>query len=223
MNKPTNLSNWLTFIKSLHSKQIELGLSRVAEVAKRMNLLSPTHKVITVAGTNGKGSTVAGLEQIYLTAGYRVGAFTSPFLFRMNEQIRLNGIDISDEALCDVFTRVENARQETTLTPFEFTTLAALTFFQQANLDMCILEVGLGGRLDAVNVIDADIAIVTSIDIDHTEWLGNTREKIATEKAGVFREGKPAICGDMNPPETLIQYAKKNWRAIVLSKQNIWF
>lgn len=204
-----NLSEWLMWIKSLHSKQIDLSLLRVREVAKKMNLLNPEFSVITVAGTNGKGSTVAGLEKIYRQAGYRTGAFSSPFLISFNEQIRIQGQNVSDELLCNAFAAVNLVRGDITLTPFEFTALAALEIFHHANLDVCILEVGLGGRLDAVNVMDADIAIVTSIDIDHAEWLGDTREKIAIEKAGIFRSGKPAISGDFNPPSTLMAAAKE--------------
>jgi dihydrofolate synthase / folylpolyglutamate synthase len=205
----THLSEWLNWIKSLHVKQIDLDLSRVSKVAERLGVLKPSYKIITVGGTNGKGSTVAGLETIYLEAGYKVGAFTSPFLIHYNEQIRILGVAVSDDEIKQAFEKIANARQNITLTPFEFTTLAALQIFKDANLDICILEVGLGGRLDAVNIMDADVSIVTSIDIDHAELLGDTREKIAHEKAGIFRSEKPAICGDYNPPVTLIEDAKK--------------
>lgn len=218
-----SLAEWLLWLKTLHNKQIDMELGRVREVAKRMNLLSPTFTVITVAGTNGKGSTVAGLEKIYLEAGYRVGAFTSPYLIRFNEEIRLLGKEVSDEQICAAFAKVENMRKEITLTPFEFTTLAALEIFHQTKLDVCILEVGLGGRLDAVNIMDADIAIVTSIDIDHTEYLGDTREKIALEKAGIFRSGKPAISGDFNTPQTLIGYAKQIGAPLYCQNQQYGF
>lgn len=205
----TGLSEWLDWIKSLHTKQIDLGLDRVKRVAEGMHLLNFSFPVITVAGTNGKGSTVAGLETIYREAGYCVGAFTSPYLFRFNEQFRLEGKEVTDQMLCDAFQAVENAREGISLTPFEFNTLAALKIFKDERLDLVILEVGLGGRLDAVNIVDADIAVVTSIDIDHQEWLGNTREEIALEKAGIFRSHKPAVYGDRDPPRTLIDYAKK--------------
>lgn len=207
MHTEKTLPNWLAWIKSLHVKNIDLELSRIKDVAKRMDLLHPTFPIITVGGTNGKGSTVAALEAIYTQAGYRVGAFTSPFLFRFNEQIKMNGREVSDKELCDAFLKVELVRDKISLTPFEFNTLAALSIFKNANLDVCILEVGLGGRLDAVNILDADLAIVTSIDIDHADWLGDTHEKIAFEKAGIFRNNKPAICGDFNPPQSLIEYA----------------
>jgi dihydrofolate synthase/folylpolyglutamate synthase len=204
-----DLSEWLNWIKSLSMKQIDLDLMRVTEMAKRMNLLKPPYQVITVAGTNGKGSTVAGLEAIYLEAGYRVGAFTSPFLFSYNEQIRILGASVSDDEIISAFKEIEKVREKINLTPFEYTTLAALVIFSDKNLDVCILEVGLGGRLDAVNVLDPDLAIITSIDLDHVELLGDTREKIAHEKAGIMRAGKPVICGDFNPPQALLEDAKK--------------
>lgn len=215
-------TEWLDWIKSLHIKQIDLGLSRVQKVLENMNL-KMTFPIITVAGTNGKGSTVAGLESVYLAAGFKTGAFTSPFLFRYNEQIKILGKEISDEALCSAFAKVEAARKDITLTPFEFNTLAALEVFQNANLDVVILEVGLGGRLDAVNVVDADVAIVTSIGIDHADYLGDTREKIAKEKAGIFRKNKPAICGDYHPPQSLVDYAKEINAKLYCQNQDFGF
>lgn len=209
MKNFTQLSEWLQWISLIHSQTIDLGLDRVSQVAKRLNLLTPSCPVITVAGTNGKGSTVAGLEAAYLAAGYRVGAFTSPYLFRFNELIRVQGLETSDGDFLQTFARIEEARGEVTLTQFEFNTLAALDIFQRKSLDVIILEVGLGGRLDAVNIIDADVAVVTSIAIDHADRLGDTRELIGREKAGIFKTGKPAVCGDFNPPATLIDYAHK--------------
>lgn len=203
------LEDWMTYIGSLHSVTIELGLTRVREVAERMNLLKPLCTVISIAGTNGKGSTVAGLEAIYLAAGYRVGAFTSPYLMRLNEEVKIQGKEVDDADLCAAFREIETLRGEISLTPFEFNTLAALKIFQQAQLDVILLEVGLGGRLDAVNIIDADVAIVTSIAIDHVDLLGNTRELIAREKAGIFRQGKPVVCGDESPPLSLQNFAKE--------------
>lgn len=185
--------------------EIDLSLERVRNVAERLGLQGVSCSVITVAGTNGKGSTVACLEAIYLAAGYRVGTFTSPYLYRMNEQIKIQGREASD---ADWAESLEHVRDET-LTPFEVTTLQALELFSKANLDVYILEIGLGGRLDAVNIIDADVAIVTSIGIDHVDWLGDTREKIGFEKAGIFRTDKPAICGDFDPPRSLIEHARK--------------
>ncbi len=158
----------------------------------------------------GKGSTVAGLEAMYLAAGYKVGAFTSPYLYKFNELVHVQGKEASDEDFIHAFERIDKARGEITLTQFEFNTLAALDIFQKADLDIGILEVGLGGRLDAVNMIDADVSVITSIAIDHAEWLGNTREEIAVEKAGIFRSGKPAVCGDPDPPVTLLDYANEH-------------
>lgn len=203
------LSEWLDKIQTVHVKDMDLGLERVALVAKRLGI-STSCPVITVGGTNGKGSCVAGLEAIYVAAGYQVGAFTSPILFRHNEYIRIQKQDVDDEMFCRAFEKIESVRAELTLTPFEYNALAAFLIFQEAKLDVWILEVGLGGRWDAVNVIDADLAIIASIGIDHIEWLGDTREKIAIEKAGIFRSGKPAVCGDFDPPSTLIDYVEKN-------------
>lgn len=207
MNLST-LSDWLSWITSLHPSEMDLGLERVKKVADSLNV-TPTCAVIIVGGTNGKGSTVAGLEAIYRAASYHVGAFTSPILFKHNEQVRIDQRLASDQVFCDAFTKVNEARGDITLTAFEFCTLAALLIFKNQALDVLILEVGLGGRLDAVNIIDADVSIVTSIGIDHTQWLGSTRNQIAREKAGIFRLNRPAICGDPNPPSALIESAKK--------------
>lgn len=204
MNKYRSLNEWLGWIKALHVKEIDLSLERVAEIGTRLNLLKPDCPVITIAGTNGKGSCVAALEAFYLAAGYKVGAFTTPYLFRYNEQVRIQGYSADDNLFCDAFGRIAEAcGQDISLTVFEYGTLAAFMIFKEADLDVWILEVGLGGRWDAVNVIDADVAIVASVGIDHVEWLGNTRELIAIEKAGIFRKGKPAVCGDFDPPKTL--------------------
>ncbi len=203
------LESWLQRIQIQHPITIDLGLERVQRVAERLDLLKPHCPVITVGGTNGKGSTVAGLEAIYLAAGYQVGTFTSPYLFRFNEEIKLRGQEVTDADLIRAFEHIEAARQTDTLTVFEFNTLTALWLFRAAALDIIILEVGLGGRLDAVNIIDADVSIVTTIALDHIDWLGDTREKIGFEKAGIFRAGNPAICGDFAPPESLLRYAKQ--------------
>jgi dihydrofolate synthase / folylpolyglutamate synthase len=206
--KPITLEDWVSYISTVHATTMELGLARVHKVAERMNLLTPACKVITIGGTNGKGSCVAGLEAIYRQQGYNVAAFTSPYLIRLNEEIRINGVEASDEDFCQAFERIEAARGDISLTTFEFNTLAALDIFQRAAPDVILLEVGLGGRLDAVNIIDADLTIVSSISLDHIDLLGDTRELIATEKAGIFRPFKPAVCGDFAPPETLLNYAK---------------
>lgn len=204
----STLSEWLEWISSIHFSEIELGLDRVKQVAEKLSI-SLTCPTIIVGGTNGKGSTVAGLEAIYLAAGYQTGVFTSPVLFKHNEQVRMNGSFPSDQMFCDAFNMIESKRGDISLTLFEYHTLAALLIFQQHPLDVIILEVGLGGRLDAVNIIDADVAIVATISLDHTEWLGSTREEIAREKAGIFRSGRPAVCGDFNPPDSLVQSAQE--------------
>lgn len=203
---PTTLPAWLAMLETMHPKAIDMGLERVAQVKERLGIRFDC-PVITVGGTNGKGSTCAMLESILLQAGYRVGLYTSPHLLDFNERARIDGEPVSDDALIANFAAVEAKRGDVSLTYFEFTTLAILRLFAEANLDVVILEVGLGGRLDAVNVIDADVAIVTSVDIDHTDYLGDTREKIGFEKAGIFRSGKTAICGDPVPPQSLIDHA----------------
>lgn len=201
------LDEWLVWQETLHPSAIDLGLERIRPVLLRLGLQRPPCAVITVGGTNGKGSSVAMLDAILRAAGYRVGAYTSPHLLRYNERICLDGTPVDDATLCAAFERIDQARQDTSLTYFEFGTLAAFSIFTAAPLDVVILEVGMGGRLDAVNLWDADVALVTTIGIDHTAWLGNTREEIAFEKAGIFRAGRPAVCGDPDPPHTLLQHA----------------
>jgi len=205
---PVGLDAWLNRIESLHPIKIDLGLERVRPVADRLQL-DLAAVVITVGGTNGKGSTCAILESVLHAAGYRVGLYTSPHLLRFNERARIGGVAVSDDELIDAFHQVEAARAEVALTYFEFTTLAILLCFARARLDAVILEVGLGGRLDAVNLIDADCSIITSVDIDHVEYLGPTRESIGYEKAHIFRAGRPAICADPVPPESLVEHAHK--------------
>lgn len=205
--KFSTMFEWLDEIARIHSTEIELGLDRVKAVARRMDVLAFVEPIIIVGGTNGKGSTVAGLDAIYRASGYKVGIFTSPIVFRHNEQVRIQGQETSDEEFCRAFAAVDEARQDISLTPFEFHTLAALWIFKQHSLDLIILEVGLGGRLDAVNILDADAAVITSIGIDHVEWLGNTREAIGFEKAGIMRARQPVICGDPHPPASVIKLA----------------
>ena len=209
------LDDWLAYISAQHPATIALGLERVREVAGRMGLgfppsssTEPSPVVVTVGGTNGKGSTCAMLERILLEAGYRVGCYTSPHLLRYNERVRLQGEDADDATLAASFERVEAARGATPLTYFEFGTLAALSVFGQARVEAAVLEVGLGGRLDAVNIVDADCAIVASVDLDHQAWLGGDREAIGFEKAGIFRAGRPAIFGDLDPPARLVDHAR---------------
>ena len=202
----SSLKDWLAYLESIHARAIDLGLDRVREVAGRLAPGLDCVKIV-VAGTNGKGSTCAMLEAMLLAAGYRVGLYTSPHLIDFNERARVNGEVVPDAALVEQFVAVEAARGEISLTYFEFTTLAVLRLFAQAGLDAAVLEVGLGGRLDAVNIVDADCAIVTSVDLDHMDWLGDTREKIGLEKAHVYRPGRPAICSDPRPPQTLLDHA----------------
>jgi len=210
LNKNNSLKEWLYWIKSNHPKHMDLSLERVRSVGGKLGVLVSDSVVVTVAGTNGKGSTVSGLEAVYLDNGLKVGAFTSPYLFNFNEQIRVNGKEISDSYIVEAFDLIKKQlNEDLTLTIFEFTALAAFYIFKKLNLDVWILEVGLGGRFDAVNAIDTDLAIITSIGIDHTEWLGNTREEIGFEKAGVFRLGVPIVCGDPNPPESILNAAKE--------------
>jgi len=202
LSRPASLAAWLAYLETLHPKAIALGLERVRDVLGRL----PAHidcPVITVGGTNGKGSTCAMLESIYRSAGYATGLYASPHLLRYNERIRIRGAEAGDEALVQSFNAVEDARGDVPLTYFEFGTLAALWLFAPARLDVLVLEVGLGGRLDAVNAVDADVAVITSVDIDHVDYLGPTRDGIGREKAGIFRPSRPAICGDRDPPATV--------------------
>jgi dihydrofolate synthase / folylpolyglutamate synthase len=208
--------DWLSRIEKIHAKPIDMGLERVKEVAARLGLFDvagfKSSAKIVVAGTNGKGSTCAMLEAILLSSGYKVATYTSPHLIDFTERARINGQPIEADKLIPYFEAVDIARQVNpviTLTYFEFTTLAIFKAFADANVDVQILEIGLGGRLDAVNIVDADCSIVTSIDIDHAELLGNTREKIALEKAHVFRAGRPAVCSDPVAPQSLIRYAEE--------------
>lgn len=203
------LADWLSWQETLHPQEIELGLERIQRVYHRLQSSPFSVPVITVAGTNGKGSSIAMLTSIYQQQGYRTGSYTSPHLLRYNERICINGQPVSDETLCDAFERVEQARQTESLTYFEFGTLAALDIFHRLELDVILLETGLGGRLDAVNIVDTDAALITTIDLDHQQWLGNDREAIGREKAGIFRSGRPAICADTSPLESLKAEAER--------------
>jgi len=198
-----SLADWLSYIGKQHPQPIALGLDRVLEVFRKL-ALKISCPVITVGGTNGKGSTCAMLEAMLQAGGYRTGLYSSPHLRRYNERVRIGGREADDDALCEAFAAVENARGGVPLTYFEFGTLAALLLFSKENIEAAILEVGLGGRLDAVNVIDADCAVLTSVGIDHVEFLGATREAIGREKAGIFRPGRPAVVCDPDPPETVV-------------------
>lgn len=203
----TSLDGWLAWLEGLHPREIELGLGRIGCVARRLSLPSEQAPLITVAGTNGKGSTVACLESMFRAGGHHPGAFTSPHLLRYNERIRVDGQPVDDAAILDAFRAIDRARGEITLTYFEFATLAAVWCFRAAGASPWILEVGLGGRLDASNCLDADLAIVTAIDLDHMEWLGDTREAIAAEKLGIARRDRPIVCADPDPPSRVAETA----------------
>ena len=190
-------------MESCHPREIELGLERVRAVQARLGLQAVPFAIVTVGGTNGKGSTVAFAENMLRAGGYRVGAYFSPHVFHYNERVRIDGAEVSDAALCEAFAQVDAARGETSLTYFEFGTLAAMALFRAAKVDIAVLEVGLGGRLDAVNAWDADVAVLTAIGLDHMDWLGPDRESIGREKAGIFRAKRPAVCGDANPPRSV--------------------
>jgi len=204
---PNTLAGWLTYLESLHPKTIALGLERVAQVKQRLHL-QPDFPIIVVGGTNGKGSVCAMLESMLHAAGYRVGCYTSPHLLHYNERVRIGKHQASDAELCASFEKIEQVRGDTPLTYFEFGTLAAMQCFIAHKVDVAILEVGLGGRLDAVNVFDNDCAVIASVDIDHTDYLGDTREQIAFEKAGIMRSGKVVICADSDVPRAILTQAK---------------
>lgn len=204
------LNDWLTWLESFHPKEIDLGLERVKKVYSSLNPENTKCFTISIAGTNGKGSCVAMLDAIFRHQGYRVGAYTSPHLLRYNERIRIDGKAIDDHVICEAFEKVDQARDVTSLSYFEFGTLAALDIFARGRLDIQLLEVGLGGRLDAVNIVDADLTLVTGIEIDHSDWLGESREAIGREKAGIFRQAVPAVIGDPNPPNSLLELADRN-------------
>ncbi|MBO9662346.1 bifunctional tetrahydrofolate synthase/dihydrofolate synthase [Dokdonella sp.] len=222
------LQEWLDYQQRVHPNAIELGLDRVREVWRRLGAPAPAPLVITVGGTNGKGSTVAFLEAMLAADGRRVGAYTSPHLLRYNERVRVAGRDVDDAVLIDAFERIEAARVReaaapVALTYFEYGTLAALWIFSQSALDVAVLEVGLGGRLDAVNLIDADAAIVTTIDLDHQDWLGDDRDSIGREKAGIFRAGRPAIVGEHAPPAALVEEAERIGAELRLAGRDFTF
>ncbi|MDH0121650.1 MAG: bifunctional tetrahydrofolate synthase/dihydrofolate synthase [Pseudomonas stutzeri] len=202
-----SLADWLAYLEQLHPIAIDMGLDRVRAVAARMAMTRPAPLVVTVTGTNGKGSTCAFIASLLDAQGLKIGSYSSPHLLRYNERVLLSGREASDAELCEAFAVVEAARGEISLTYFEMGTLAAFWLFERAGLDAVVLEVGLGGRLDAVNIVDADLAVITNIGLDHADWLGNSRESVAYEKAGILREGKPALCGDLDPPQPLLDHA----------------
>jgi dihydrofolate synthase/folylpolyglutamate synthase len=219
------LLDWLNYLGSIHVSAIDLGLERVLPVAEALQLLKPTAKVITVAGTNGKGSTTTTIASIFAETGQRVGLYQSPHIFRFNERVRINGVEVADQTLIDAFVQVEQARQACglTLSFFEATTLAAFLIFKQQACDIWVLEIGLGGRLDVVNIIDPDVAVITNIGLDHVDWLGDTIEKIAFEKAGIMRSGIPVVYGDAQVPQAVIeQAAKLGCQLLVGGKDYSW-
>jgi len=203
-----DLNDWLCYIEQRYICQIDLGLERIRKVADELKITSFSCPVVVIAGTNGKGSCVAYLESVLSASGYKVGSYTSPHLLRFNERIHINGEEIDDQSLCSAFAVVNEVCKDARLTYFEFITLAALYIFQLKPLDILLLEVGLGGRLDAVNIVDADIAVITTVAIDHIEYLGNDRELIGYEKSGIMRNNKPVVCGDFKPPESVVKHAE---------------
>jgi len=207
MNDARNLQDWLSAIQARHPTEIEMGLDRVGAVYARMDCGRPAAQVITIGGTNGKGSTVAFVEAIARAAGWRVGAYTSPHLLAYNERVRIDGRDVDDAALVAAFEAVETARGQTPLTFFETGTLAALWLFARADLDLAVLEVGLGGRLDAVNIVEPDVSVITTVGLDHQDWLGDDIEAIGLEKAGIARAWKPLVLGDTDPPASVLRHA----------------
>lgn len=217
MPMPRTLADWLTLLEGLNMARIELGLERMQRVAGRLGLLSLPSYVITVGGTNGKGSTCALLESMLMAGGMTVGVYSSPHLLDYRERVRINGDFADEQAFCDAFAAVEEARSDTALTYFEFGTLAALWLFRAKCPDVVLLEVGLGGRLDATNVVDSDQAVITTIALDHTDWLGSDRDVIGYEKAGILRAGKPAVCGDPNPPASIAEQARQKGTPMAFS------
>ena len=207
--KFSDLDGWLTWQEGLHPSGVELGLERIGRVARAAGFNGLPFTVVTVAGTNGKGSCIAYLEQIYLAAGLKVGAYTSPHLHRYNERIRVDGLEATDKSLMRAFEFVERTRGPTSLTYFEFGTLAAMEIFRESFVTVALLEVGLGGRLDAVNVFDTDLALITPISLDHQDWLGGDREAIAAEKAGIVRSGKPTVCADSDIPVAITEACQR--------------
>ncbi|WP_413698674.1 bifunctional tetrahydrofolate synthase/dihydrofolate synthase [Psychromonas sp. KJ10-10] len=231
MNK-NNLNEWLTYLEQLHPTEIELGLARIGKVAKDLQVTHFDSKVITVAGTNGKGTTCAFLEEILIQAGYKVGVYSSPHIQRYTERLRINKQEMSADLHCQAFQQIESIRGETSLSYFEYVTLGCLLILKAQQCDFILLEVGLGGRLDATNVVESDVSVVTTISIDHVAWLGDDREKIGFEKAGVFRANKPVICGELDAPKSLqahaqninadIRYAGKDFEAKISTNSWSW-
>ncbi len=217
----SSLDSWLTYLENLHSQAIDLGLDRIRRVASQLNLLKPAPFVFTVAGTNGKGTTCRTLEALLIASGYRVGVYSSPHLVRYTERVRIQSQELAEAEHTQSLTFIDQGRGDTSLTYFEFSTLSALHLFREADLDVVILEVGLGGRLDATNIVDADVSVVTSIALDHIDWLGPDRESIGREKAGIFRSGKPAVVGEPDMPASISRVADDKG-AVLLQRDKQW-
>jgi len=211
-----SLEEWLSYLESIHHTEIDLGLTRIKQVAERLNVNLDSSLVITVAGTNGKGTTCAFIENYLLNVGKSVAVYSSPHIERFNERLRINKSEVDDQPLIDAFGQIESAREDISLTYYEYTTLAAFIVLAEVKPDVIVLEVGLGGRLDATNMIDADVAVLTTVDLDHQAFLGDTRELIGKEKAGVFRADKPAVIGDSYPPLSVLNYASDIGAHLVL-------
>ncbi len=222
-DSPKSLSQWLSHLETLHPETIELGLERIRTVANRLCLGKLSKTVITVGGTNGKGSTIEMLQCLLLASGQKVGCYTSPHLFHYTERVRIDGKQVSERDMCRAFEQVEQARGTVSLTYFEFGTLAAFVIFQKQPLDYVLLEVGLGGRLDAVNIIDADVAVLTTVGIDHQAWLGDNREAIGLEKAAICRAGRPFFIGESKPPQSVLNLATDAGAHIALQNREFGF
>jgi len=221
--KDSSLESWLQYISSVHPREIELGLGRSQRVAANLGLGKPAALVVTVAGTNGKGSCVASMEAVLQRAGFKTGCYTSPHIHVFNERIRIDAAAVEDASLIEAFEAIEEARSNESLSYFEFATLAGLYLFSEQRVDVALLEVGLGGRLDAVNIVDADVAVISSIGIDHTDWLGDDLESIATEKAGIMRAGVPTVYGGEHPPLAIVNRANELKSALLVSGQHFHY
>ena len=222
-SQSSSLDDWLCYLESVHPANIEMGLERVARVANNIGLLTSSSKIILIAGTNGKGTTARCLESLLLAQGYRVGTYASPHLIRYNERVRVDGAELDDQYHVDAFNLLEQGRGDTPLSYFEYGTLGALAIFKRLEVDYVLLEVGLGGRFDATNIVTPYASIITTIDLDHKEYLGDTRELVAYDKAGIFRESTPAIIGDLNIPHTMTDYGKEINANMVLSGSDFIF
>lgn len=222
-SQSSSLQDWLSYLERIHPKTIDMGLERVAKVANDLGYIDISSKIILVAGTNGKGTTCRLLEALLLAQGYSVGTYASPHLIRYNERVRINGKELEDQFHVDAFTEIEQGRGETSLSYFEYGTLGGLAIFKRFAVDYVVLEVGLGGRYDATNIVNPFATVITTIDLDHKEFLGDTREKVGYEKAGIFRKGVPAIVGDLNIPNSVIAYGREIAAELILSGKDFEF